>query len=117
MGWLDSPDLVVKREAGGPAVAVVLLLPGQFFASHSIEEEGCDGYGDDDGDDDNDECMVGPGGKEEEERVRPLGAAAFRVRVLRARWGARRVVVMTPDRMHDLERRLLLAVAASELKE
>ncbi len=101
MGWLGTPDLVVMAPAssGDRPVAIVLLLPGQFFASHGIGEEECDDGGE--------ECMVAGG--DGQASVRPLGAAAFRLRCLKARWSPRRVLVVTPESLDGLEGRLVAA--------
>lgn len=109
MGWLDTPDLVVEGPSRHKTVALVLLLPGQYFASRSIEEDGCDYF---DGEEEEDGCILNDDG-EAAAMIRPLGAAAFRLRVLKARWGARRVVVVTPDGLHDLESRLHAAASSA----
>lgn len=107
-GWLEAPDVVVfdpdDDEKRRP-LALVALLPGQYFASA--------GFSVDDDEDDNDEDAEVDGwgrGGEGGAGVRPMGAAAFRLRCVKACWGARRVVAVTPDNMQGVEARLVSAL-------
>eukprot|EP00624_Nannochloropsis_granulata_P006850 evm.model.NODE_52702_length_14480_cov_24.174585.1 len=93
MGWLGEPDLVIlkpgregMREGKGEAIAVMVVLPGQYFQGGVEYDEEEEGEGE------------GEGGKEGGPmRVRPLGAAAFRWRVLKREWRRGGVVVVTPE--------------------